>query len=96
MDLNHLQAITPRPMPSPDRDPQLWKLAQEVEASFLSEMLKTAGVAKTRNTFGGGTGEDQFSTFLVREYASSTVAAGGLGLSESIYQSLVAHKETGK
>ncbi len=52
-------------------------------------MLKSAGVGKPREGFGGGAGEEQFSSFLVQEYAEATVAAGGIGLSETIYQSLV-------
>lgn len=93
MDPVTLHSTAPRQPAAPERDARLWKLAQEVEASFLAEMLKSAGVGKTRDAFGGGVGEDQFSTFLVREYAASTVSAGGLGLSEAIYRSLVAHKE---
>ncbi len=76
-----------------DHDKQLMKVARELEASFLAEMLKSAGVGKSRESFGGGAGEDHFSSFLVQEYAKATVQAGGIGLSESIYRSLVQSKE---
>ena len=75
----------------PDR--KLTEVARQLEASFLAEMLKSAGVGEARQTFGGGAGEDHFSSFLVREYADATVQAGGLGLAESIYRSLVQMKE---
>ncbi|UYV39649.1 hypothetical protein N4R57_00125 [Rhodobacteraceae bacterium D3-12] len=38
--------------------------AQNLEATFLSEMLKAAGFGKSRGAFGGGAGEDQFASFL--------------------------------
>lgn len=83
----------PRPpaLPIPERphDAKLWAVAQDLEASFLAEMLKGAGLAKTPESLGGGAGEEQFSSFLVREYADAAVRAGGIGLSESIYRSLV-------
>ena len=77
----------------PEKNQNLMKIAQELEVSFLSEMLKSAGVGESRKTFGGGAGEDQFSSFLVQEYARATVDRGGLGLSESIYRSLVRGQE---
>jgi Rod binding domain-containing protein len=86
------QSLRP-PLP-PDHDKQLMKVARELEASFLTEMLKSAGVGKSREVFGGGAGEDHFSSFLVQEYAKSTVQAGGIGLSESIYRSLVQTMES--
>ncbi len=70
-------------------DPKLMAVAKELEASFLAEMFRAAGVGEARKSFGGGTGEDQFSSFLVQEYATATVDAGGIGLAESIYHSLV-------
>lgn len=63
-------------------------VANELEATFLAEMLKSAGLGKTRDGFGGGAGEDQFSSFLVQEQAKKMVRAGGIGLSEAIFNSL--------
>lgn len=73
---------------TPARDQKLWALAQDLEASFLAEMLNAAGLGQARGGMGGGPGEDQFSSFLVAEYAEATVRAGGIGLSESIYRAL--------
>ncbi len=74
------------------RDAALWSAAQSLEASFLTEMLKSAGLGTPRDAFGGGAGEVPFAGFLAREYATGLTEAGGLGLAESIYRSLV--KET--
>lgn len=62
--------------------------AEKLEAGFLAEMLKSAGLGKTSGHFGGGAGEDQFASFLVEEQAMQMVRAGGIGLTESLFQSL--------
>ena len=84
--------MTPVTLASPNasssRDQHLRSLANKLEAQFLAEMLKSAGVGKARESFGGGAGEDQFASFLTAEYASATVRAGGIGLSEAIFQAL--------
>lgn len=69
-------------------DAELRRVAVELEASFLAEMLKSAGFGKQTSQFGGGHGEDQFSSFLVQEYAQSMADSGGIGLAESIFESL--------
>lgn len=71
----------------------LRSLAESLEAQFLSEMLKASGVGKPRDAFGGGAGEDHFSSFLTQEYANAIVQRGGIGLSESIYRSLLTSEE---
>ncbi len=76
------------PQGRPPRNPALWEQSKALEASFLSEMLKAAGLGKAREAFGGGTGEDQFAGFLATEQARAMVQAGGIGLAESIYRSL--------
>lgn len=70
------------------KDAALREAAQKLEATFLAEMLKSAGMGKTRETFGGGAGEDQFSSFLVQAQAEEIVAAGGLGLAEALFDAL--------
>ena len=69
-------------------DEPLRDAAQKLEATFLAEMLKAAGLGKTSSSFGGGAGENQFSSFLVQEHAMALVKAGGIGLSESIFEAL--------
>ncbi|NDR57888.1 flagellar biosynthesis protein FlgJ [Pseudoruegeria sp. M32A2M] len=52
-------------------------------------MLKHAGVGKTPEGFGGGVGEEQFSSLLRDMQAREIAARGGIGLAESIFNSLV-------
>ncbi|WP_417242211.1 rod-binding protein [Celeribacter sp.] len=68
---------------------QLRDASEKLEAGFLAEMLKASGLGKTPDTFGGGTGEDQFTSFLVQAQAEKLVEAGGIGLAEHIFQALV-------
>ena len=74
--------------PLSPQDRALSTAAEKIEASFLTEMLKSAGLGKTSGEFGGGAGEDQFASFLVQEQAMLMVKSGGIGLAESIYESL--------
>jgi flagellar protein FlgJ len=53
---------------------------QKLESVFLAEMLKSAGVGESPDSFGGGAGEDQFASFLREAHAREMVRAGGLGL----------------
>ena len=68
---------------------KLRTLADKLESQFIAEMLKSAGVGKPRDSLGGGAGEAQFLPFLTQQYADATVKAGGLGLSEAIFEALV-------
>ena len=84
-----LNLIETKFAPKPDRqDVALRSAAQKLEATFLAEMLKSAGFGQTRDSFGGGAGEDQFSSFLVQAQAEEMVAAGGIGLAEALFEAL--------
>jgi len=72
----------------PAKEAALREAAQKLEATFLAEMLKSAGLGKARESFGGGAGEDQFGSFLVQEQAMHMVRAGGIGLSEALFETL--------
>jgi len=70
------------------RDARLHRVAEKLEATFLSEMLKSAGFGKARDAFGGGSGEQQFSSFLRQAQAEQMVKSGGIGLAESLFEAL--------
>lgn len=72
------------------RDAQLLEAAQRLEASFLAEMLKSAGVGAPRETFGGGAGEEHFASFLRESQAKEMVRAGGIGLAQSLFEAMKA------
>ena len=62
--------------------------AEALEAGFLAEMLKAAGVGAPRDGFGGGIGEEQFASFLTEAHAEAIVRTGGIGLAESLFHAL--------
>ena len=82
---NSIGPFRPGSVPQPNR---LREAAQQLEASFLAEMLKGAGFGKTSESFGGGAGEDQFASFLRQAQAEEMVKSGGIGLAESLYHAL--------
>ena len=76
------------PLLRPSGDPKLRVLSQQLEAGFLAEMLGHAGLGETSQSFGGGAGEEQFSSFLRQEQATAIVKAGGIGLTESFFRAM--------
>ncbi|AVL53109.1 chemotaxis protein chel [Roseobacter denitrificans] len=87
--MTELSSVAGKPSnPAARNDKALREAANKMEASFLAEMLKSAGLGKSSSEFGGGAGEDQFASFLVQEQAMMMVKAGGIGLSEALFESL--------
>ncbi|MEJ6403228.1 rod-binding protein [Yoonia sp. 2307UL14-13] len=91
--MNTLPALpAPRPLVGlPDyaeNDLKLRDAAQKLEATFLAEMLKSAGLGEARNAFGGGVGEDQFASFLREAQAEEMAKAGGIGLAEALFEAM--------
>lgn len=69
-------------------DKPIWEAATKLEASFLSEMLKSTGLGEVSEEFGGGIGEEQFASFMRDAQAKEMVRAGGLGLAETFFHAL--------
>jgi len=63
--------------------------ALDLEASFLSEMLKAAGFGEQVKAFSGGMGEEQFASFHRDAIAREMVEAGGIGLAEHFFRSMM-------
>lgn len=84
-----INATATQPLSAPTtKDEQLRELATKLEATFLAEMLKNAGFGAAREGFGGGIGEEQFSSFVVQNHARKLAETGGIGLAENIFHSL--------
>lgn len=71
-------------------DAQLRAASQKLEATFLAEMLKSAGLGAQEGSFGGGIGEEQFMSFLRDAQAEEMVDAGGIGLAEALFNAMKA------
>lgn len=81
------------PAPAP---PDHLRAAQALEGAFLAEMLRAAGTATPRQTFGGGIGEDQFASFLAEAQAKALMRRGGLGLAEGIVRAMLGPGAAGR
>ena len=55
-------------------------VSDKLETAFLEEMLKYCGPVARAGEFGGGVGEEQFSSFLTQEYAAILAEKMDLGL----------------
>lgn len=80
---------------SRDNHTAVYDVAVELEAAFLAEMLKSAGLGQSRETLGGGAGEDHFGSFMVQAQAREMASAGGIGLAETLYHSLMQAEKNG-
>ncbi len=82
-------------LPAPvDRRQTLMAKAEELEATFLAEMLAHTGLGESdlderEGGFGGGAGEAQFASFMRQEQARLMVEGGGIGLAEMIFNTMV-------
>jgi flagellar protein FlgJ len=69
----------------PDHERQARAAAEAFEATFLAEMLKYSGINSMPSGFGGGAGEETFSSFLTEEYARLLAERGGIGIAEQVF-----------
>ncbi|GAA0290561.1 rod-binding protein [Rhodovulum strictum] len=70
------------------QETRLREAAQKLEAQFLAEMLKHAGLGESQGAFTGGAGEAQFASFLREAQAGEMARAGGIGLAERLFEAL--------
>lgn len=73
---------------APHAKSELRAVAEKLEAGFLAEMLKSAGVGEQDNSFSGSTGEAQFASFQREALAREMVASGGIGLADIFHANL--------
>ena len=74
-------------------DARLLEAAQKLEAGFLAEMLKSAGLGAVPEQFGGGAGEEHFASFMIEAQAREMVQAGGMGLAQSLFEAMKARED---
>lgn len=60
------------------------QISDGLERAFLSDMLKYAGPKPMEGAFGGGIGEEQFSSMMVETYADALSRKLDLGISAKI------------
>ena len=79
---------------APDAKARARAQSQDFEAVFLSSMFQNMFTAtEGEGPLGGTKGVAPWRSFLTQEYAKSFVKAGGIGLADQVYRSLIAHQE---
>ena len=71
----------------------LLKAAQELESTFLSEMLKAMNFGAMSGGLGSNSGAEQFGSFLRDAQARELTLSGGIGLAEALFEALVARAD---
>lgn len=70
------------------------QVAQDFEATFISQMLKPMFEGlKSDGMFGGGAGEEMWRGFLVEEMGKQTARAGGIGLADTVMAQMLKAQE---
>lgn len=70
----------------PDRETEALKTARQLEAGFLAQMLKSAGLD------GAGAGSENdapFASFRRQALADAIVERGGLGLAQQVFEAMM-------
>lgn len=75
---------------SPEAQAKTRKQAEDFEAMFLNTMLSqmTSGI-KSEGPFGESTGTGPWRSMLTDEYSKSFAKAGGVGISNEVFRSLI-------
>jgi Rod binding domain-containing protein len=92
-------AVPMRPIVAPQAgkgatEAQIRKASVDFEAMFLSEMLRPMFEGlKTDSLFGGGHAEEVFRSMMLEQYGKSMARAGGIGLADSVYRTMLKMQE---
>jgi hypothetical protein len=87
-------ALAPGGKPAADFKTKAHTAAVNFEAQFLNSMFSQmlAGV-KGDGPFGGGQAVGVWRSFLSEQYAKSFAKAGGIGIADKVYHTLLAQQE---
>ncbi|MBL4601481.1 MAG: rod-binding protein [Emcibacteraceae bacterium] len=73
------------------------RAADEFEAIFISQMLKSMSVGiKTDGPFGGGQSEEIYRDLMNEELGKTMSKSGGIGMSDAIYREILKNQEVSK
>jgi Rod binding domain-containing protein len=90
-----VMALRSAAAPTSDAHAKARANAVDFEAMFLSSMFNNMFTSiDGEGPFGGGGAGGVWRSFLSDEYAKSFAKAGGIGLADSVYRSLIAQQET--
>ena len=71
--------------------------AEDFEAVYLNSMFSPMFTSTDgEGPLGAGAGTGVWRSFLIDQYARSFAHAGGVGIADSVYRSLLAHQEAAR
>jgi Rod binding domain-containing protein len=93
-DIGALNSLAARGA-KPDIHAKARSNAVEFESVFLNSMFSQmfTGIDGEGPFGGGGAGAGVWRSFLTEQYAKSFAKAGGVGIADHVYRSLIAHQE---
>jgi Rod binding domain-containing protein len=92
-DLLSANAAAGRPHAAGNKT-QMRAAAQDFEAVFLNSMFQQMFTnIDGEGPFGGGGGAGVWRSFLTQEYAKTVAKAGGVGIADQVYRSLLQIQE---
>jgi Rod binding domain-containing protein len=86
-------AAQPRPVAGGSKA-KAWAAAQDFEAVFLNSMLQHMFTGmEGEGPLGGKGAAGVWRSFLTQEYSKTIAKAGGIGIADHVYRSLIAQQE---
>jgi len=83
--------------PKTDMEISAKRAADEFEAVFISQMLKSMSVGiKSDGPFGGGQSEEIYRDFMNEQLGKTMSSQGGIGMSDAIYREILKNQEVSK
>jgi peptidoglycan hydrolase FlgJ len=91
---NTMLADRSKAVPSTSTQAKARQTAEDFEAVFLNTMMQSmfAGL-DGEGPLGGSGASGVWRSFLTDEYAKGIAKAGGIGIADHVYRSLIAHQE---
>jgi len=92
--LKDLQKMSALRKNEPDNLEEIKTTAKDFEAVFISQMMSHMfkGI-KADSMFGGGNGEDMFSSMLVTEYGKEMAKGSGIGIADQLQKAIIQMQE---
>lgn len=88
---------SPPDAPKTDQEISARHSAEEFEAIFISQMLKSMSVGiKSDGPFGGGHSEEIYRDLMNEEYGKVIASKGGIGISDAVYREILKTQEVSK
>ena len=91
--------IKPEPLGEPKTANEIKakRAADEFEAIFISQMLKSMSIGiKTDGPFGGGESEGIYRELMNEQLGKTISRQGGIGMSDAIYREILKNQEVSK